>query len=66
MNKSGCLRRVVILLIFGWGFNRFVLEGELLPMRPDQQEFIRQFMWVAIVFGIICLFAQRVGPGSGS
>ena len=61
MNKSGFIRRVVILVVFAVCFERFVLSDGQYIAEASSREFLKLFLWGATGFGIVTLLAQRLG-----
>lgn len=60
MKKSGVLRRVVILVAFAWAYAHFVLGNGLLIQDPQWREYLHWFLYAAVAWGVITLFADRI------
>lgn len=61
---SGVLRRVVILAAFAWAYDHFVINGSLYTWSPTIRDLLTWLLYAAVAWGIITLFADRVGQGT--
>lgn len=61
MNKSGFVRRVILLLTFAWAYARFVLSDAQFIQNEQRREYLCWFLYAAVAWGIVTLLAQRMG-----
>lgn len=61
---SGVLRRVVILAAFACGYDHFFINGSLYPWSPTIRDLLTWLLYAAVAWGIITLFADRIGQGT--
>lgn len=64
MDKSGCLRRVVILGAFAWAFDHFVLQPPGFLASPGARQALTGLLYGAVAWGVVTLFADRLRPRS--
>jgi putative Mn2+ efflux pump MntP len=64
MNKSGLIRRIVILIAFAIGFDHFVLSDSQYIAEASSREFLKLFLWGATAFGIVTVLSQHFGKTS--
>jgi len=64
-SKSGFLRRVVILIAFGWFYAQIVLNTDALVANPEHRSLLRVLLFVAIGYGIVHMLAVRLGDRGG-
>ena len=62
MNKSGFLRRVVILLAFGFFYSVFVLSNSQISMDEDHRKWLHWLLIGTITWGIVSMWADRMAP----
>jgi len=60
MNKSGFLRRVVILLLFVYFYSRFVLNNSQFIQDEQSREFLHVLLYAAVAWGIVTMLARRL------
>ena len=63
MSKSGFLRRVALLLGFGWFYSRFVLNSSHFNWSPEVRQWLHWILCAGIAWGVITLLADRIGRG---
>ncbi len=60
MNRSGFLRRVVILILFAWCMHHFVLSSSQYIQDAQQREFLYWLMFVCIALAVVTMFTERL------
>ncbi len=66
MNKSGFLRRGILLFVFGWFYSRFVLNGSQFIWEPEVRRWLHWLLYAGIAWGVVTLLAERIGRGDNS
>ena len=61
MKKAGFLRRVFILVLFGAGWSRLVIQNPEIIQDPDHAWWLQGFLYAAIGWGVATMLADRLG-----